>query len=273
MKRITVAYPFEDVRGKLAGKQELEYAENNNPAFDAPAGRQYARNYKACMIACKRSATGKTYFQIKTKTATKVNAGSKLRMALLGGTGACRAAILTDATKRGLIENIYAAAKVEGRTSAKTVEKYVYDVVYEGLRAKSVMFSFFSTNGGSLTIQNPWVYTNQQGGQPITIKTDILVKFWGQLAVNGITYTVDGNKGIARSGDEFNQNYFTGRLNVLSLDEATVVDHGPCVVVKNWTGGQVPDMLQVLTFNGAPIEVDTEIVAQAYEVVEMQHES
>lgn len=216
MKRITVAYPFEDVRGKLAGNQVLEYAENNNPAFDAPAGRQYARNYKACMIACKRSATGKTYFQIKTKTATKVNAGSKLRMALLGGTGACRAAILTDATKRGLVENIYAAAKAEGRTTAKTVEKYVYDVVYAGLQAKSIMFAFVSTNGGTLNIHNPWVYTNQQGGQSITIKTDILIKFWDQLAANGITFTIDGLKGVAHVGETWTQLENAG-YNVLDI--------------------------------------------------------
>lgn len=225
MKRITVAYPFEDVRGKLAGNQVLEYAENNNPAFDAPTGRQYARNYKACMIACKRSATGKTYFQIKTKTATKVNAGSKLRMALLGGSGACRAAILSNGTLRAQVEAIFAAAKAEGRTTAKTVEKYVYDVVYEGLRAKSVMFTFLSAGGGTLNVHNPWVYINQQAGTGITIKANILVKFWMQLASNPISFTVDGLKGVAHTGDTF-ANVIERNYNVLGL---TILNMGSVV--------------------------------------------
>ncbi len=273
MKRITVAYPFEDVRGKLAGDQVLEYAENNNPAFDAPTGRQYARNYKACMIACKRSATGKTYFQIKTKTATKVNAGSKLRMALLGGTGACRAAILSNGTLRAQVEAIYAAAKAEGRTSAKTVEKYVYDVVYEGLRAKSVMFTFLSAGGGTLNVHNPWVYTNQQAGTGITIKTDILVKFWDQLALNPVSYKVDGLKGIAHSGDIFDSDYISSNLNVLGLTIANVdvSGTGKMCVCLGYGGGDIPDTLQVLTYNGAPVERETAIANVEYDVVAMPH--
>lgn len=219
MKRITVAYPFEDVRGKLAGKQALEYAENNNPAFDAPAGRQYARNYKACMIACKRSATGKTYFQIKTKTATKVNAGSKLRMALLGGTGAVRAAILTNATYATAVEAIYNAGKAAGTISQKTIQKYVFDVVNEALLLKSVMINFHAEGAPALTIQNPWVYTTQSGGQSITIKNSILVKFWEQLATNPIIFTVNGMKGVAHGGvqrDAFT-NIVSAKYNVLGL--------------------------------------------------------
>lgn len=256
MKRITVAYPFEDVRGKLAGNQELEYAENNNPAFEAPAGRQYARNYKTCMIACKRSATGKTYFQIKTKTATKVNAGSKLRMALLGGTGACRAAILSNGTLRTQVEAIYAAAKTEGRTSAKTVEKYVYDVVYEGLQSKSVMFTFLSANGGTLNVHNPWVYTNQQAGTGITIKNTILVKFWNELAANPIMFTVEGLKGVAHDGDSWSDLTQRG-YNVLS---ATISGDGVAInsmLIAEVSGGTT-----------TPVDNGDKISAQSYVLVE-----
>lgn len=203
MKRIEFVAPVESMRGNLSGNQILEYAENNNPAFDAPAGVQYARNYQPRFIGAKRSATGKKYFQIKTKSATKINAGSKLKMALLGGTGAVRAAILSDATKRAVVEAVYAAAKEQGRTSAKTLQKYVYDVVYEGLQSKSVMIQFFATGVPTLTIQNPWVYTNQQGGVSITIKEYILVKFWPQLATDPIVFTVDGLKGVAHGAETF----------------------------------------------------------------------
>lgn len=244
MKRITVAYPFEDVRGKLAGKQVLEYAENNNPAFEAPAGRQYARNYKACMIACKRSATGKTYFQIKTKTATKINAGSKLRMALLGGTGACRAAILTNSTYRAAVENVYAAAKAQGTTSAKTLEKYVYDVIYSALHAKSIMISFTATGTQSLIIQNPWVYTNQAGGQAINIKTDILVKFWPELAKNPVIFSVSGLKGVAHAGDTFG-NVIVSNYNVLGMTKVAFEDYGDVAKIGDLFVVEVQGQLNV----------------------------
>lgn len=216
MKRIEFISPVESMRGNLSGNQVLEYAENNNPAFDAPTGRQYARNYQPRFIGAKRSATGKKYFQIKTKSATKVNAGSKLKMALLGGTGAVRGAILTNATYRAAVEAVYAAAKAEGRTSAKTLEKYLYDVIYEALQAKSVMIQFFATGAATLTIQNPWVYTNQAGGQSITIKESVLIKFWPQLASNPIMFTIDGLKGVAHSSDTFS-GIIAGNYNVLDL--------------------------------------------------------
>lgn len=219
MKRIEFIAPVDSMRGNLSGNQVLEYAENNNPAFEAPVGVQYARNYQPRFIGAKRSATGKKYFQIKTKSATKINAGSKLKMALLGGTGAVRAAILTDATKRSLVEAVYAAAKEQGRTSAKTLEKYVYDVVYEALQLKSVMIQFFATGVPTLTIQNPWVYTTQQGGVSITIKNTILVKFWPQLAANPIVFTIDGLKGVAHTGNTWG-NVISSSYNVLGLSQA-----------------------------------------------------
>lgn len=216
MKRIEFVAPVESMRGNLSGNQVLEYAENNNPAFDAPTGVQYARNYQPRFIGAKRSATGKKYFQIKTKSATRINAGSKLKMALLGGTGAVRAAILTDATKRATVEAVYAAAKAQGKTSAKTVEKYAYDVIYEALLSKSIMIQFFATGVPTLTIQNPWVYTNQQGGVPITIKNYILVKFWPQLATNPIEFSVDGLKGVTHDGFDWSD-LENARYNVLGV--------------------------------------------------------
>ena len=225
MKRIEFIAPVESMRGNLSGNQVLEYAENNNPAFDAPTGRQYARNYQPRFIGAKRSATGKKYFQIKTKSATKVNAGSKLKMALLGGTGAVRGAILTNATYRTAVEAVYAAAKAEGRTSAKTLEKYMYDIIYAALQAKSIMIQFFATGVATLTIQNPWVYTNQAGGQSITIKDSVLVKFWPQLASNPVVFIVDGMKGVAHDGEVFND-IFSRPYNVLSLHKETVTVGG-----------------------------------------------
>ena len=101
-KIIAPSFPIEEIRGKLAGSQKLEYAENNNPAYDSPLGkRNYARNYKTCIIACKRASDGKQYFQIKTKSAIGMTAKSKKRMAILGGAGAVYNVVVADGGKHG----------------------------------------------------------------------------------------------------------------------------------------------------------------------------
>lgn len=274
MKRIEFIAPVESMRGNLSGNQVLEYAENNNPAFEAPAGVQYARNYQPRFIGAKRSATGKKYFQIKTKSATRINAGTKLKMALLGGTGAVRAAILSNAVNRGLVEAVYTAAKAAGQTSAKTLEKFAYDVIYEGLQNKSIMFVFSAPGASSVAFHNPWVYAGQQGGIGVTIKTTILVKFWSELAINPITFTADGLKGIAHSGDTFSQDFLNSNLNVIPLGFATVAGvANPAVCIKNWTGSEILDEYQVLKKNGAYIQQGAAIEAGVYEVETVAHDS
>ena len=54
MKRIEFIAPVESMRGNLSGNQSLEYALNNNPAYDAPDGVQYARNYQPRLAPIKR---------------------------------------------------------------------------------------------------------------------------------------------------------------------------------------------------------------------------
>lgn len=84
MKRIEFIAPVEALRGNMSGAQKLVYAENDNPAFDAPVGRQYARNYKPRYIGYRRAKDGAVYFGVKRKSATKVDVASKVTMAALG---------------------------------------------------------------------------------------------------------------------------------------------------------------------------------------------
>lgn len=84
MKRIEFIAPVEALRGNMSGKQTLVYAQNDNPAYDAPEGRQYARNYKPRYIGYRRAKDGAVYFGVKRKSATKVDAASKITMAALG---------------------------------------------------------------------------------------------------------------------------------------------------------------------------------------------
>ena len=55
MKRIEFISPVEAMRGNLSRtKQTLLYAENDNPAWDAPVDkRSYARNYQPIFVGAK----------------------------------------------------------------------------------------------------------------------------------------------------------------------------------------------------------------------------
>lgn len=216
-KRIEFLAPVEAMRGNLSGSQTLEYAEKNNPAYDAPVGRMnYARNYQTRYIGAKRSSSGLKYFSVKTKNAVNLSSRAKMVMALLGGTGAVRAAI----KKAGIadITAIYLKAKEIGMTSAKNVDQYIYEIVYSSLEAKGPFFTFAAPGAvpASVRFRNPWVYTNQQGGVALTIKNSILVKFWSMLAINPVVFYAEGMRGVAHTGDTF-QGIISSAYNVLSL--------------------------------------------------------
>lgn len=211
------------MRGNLSGKQVLEYAENNNPAFEAPTGRQYAKNYQPRFIGAKRAADGKKYFAVKTKSATLINAASKHTMALLGGAGAMIGTILTTTAMRSVAESAFALAKSSGATDAKTLRKYLSDILQVGLDDKKPIIAITASYDGesaSLLLQNPWVYTNQAGGVPCQVRNAVLVKFWPELATNPVIFTVDGRKGVAHGGeadaDTFDE-VVASRYNVLGL--------------------------------------------------------
>lgn len=84
MKRIEFIAPVEALRGNMSGSQTLVYAENDNPAYEAPDGRQYARNYKPRYIGFRRAKDGAVYFGVKRKSATIVDAVSRITMASMG---------------------------------------------------------------------------------------------------------------------------------------------------------------------------------------------
>lgn len=244
-KRIDFIAPVDAMRGNLSGDQTLEYAQNNNPAYDAPVGLNYARNYQTRYIGAKRAASGLKYFSVKTKAATLITNRSKMVMALLGGTGAVRAAI--KALAGDDILNIYRRAKELGMTDAKTYDKYLYDTIYAALESKNTMISFFATGATpqSVAIRNPWVYTNQTGGVPITIKNSILVKFWAMLAKNPIFFDVEGMRGVAHAADTF-QNVIDRSYNVLNLQAVPAAQ--PSVV--GFSGGQ-----SFIQYEGSYVEV------------------
>lgn len=222
MKRIEFIAPVESMRGNLSGKQELQYAENNNPAFEAPSGRQYARNYQPRFIGAKRASDNLKYFAVKTKAATLVSPANKLNMALMGGVGAIFAAILEAPTMRARLEYAWKEYFHSTKSFRAFMNVYLRDMLSR--KAKAIQIGH-DAQGDIITVGNPWNASSIASYIP-AISNEVLVKFWLQLgAVEGgaapIYFTVEGKKGIGFEGLKWESETF-GKINVLGLDAIEV---------------------------------------------------
>ena len=185
MKRIEFIAPVEAMRGNLSGAQSLEYAENNNPAYDAPVGKMnYARNYMSRFIGAKRASDGLKYFAVRTKSAVNLTAKAKHAMALLGGTGAIVGAILHDkssAVYTGIYDQWVALNALGNK---KSLRKYMSDVIREMLASKAVSTTFAGPKT-PVEVKNPWTCTDipTVGAMP---SKDIIRKFLTELGPNGV---------------------------------------------------------------------------------------
>lgn len=220
--KFTMLAPFDQASGNLTGKQLLKYAQNDNPAYDSPVGRvNYARNYRTRYVAGIRSATGEGYIQVKKRSAVNLTPRAKLNMALLGGTGAMYADIVRNQSSE-LYQNLYAQwLELQNLGNKKTFRQSVSAAIRSGLLQKLAEIPYAGPRG-VVIITNPWNYT---GANPnVTVGTDTLVKFWGELTLNGTYFTVAGLTGIAKTGMTF-QDLISGseRLNILQLTS----DAGP----------------------------------------------
>lgn len=230
MKRIEFLAPVESMRGSFSPKQKLLYALNNNPAFDAPVGRQYARNYQPTFIGAKRSASGLKYFACKTKSATLVTAESKLRMAITGAAGAIFADIQRNASTANSIYYRLQYAWKEYFKSPKTFRAWCMVYLEDMLSRKTSSTNMGRDAQGDIVyVHNPWyIMVRPQTAYVPEISNETLVKFWLQLGTNGtsaapIYFTVDGQIGLAFNGLTFSNNDGLcddtySRINILNID-------------------------------------------------------
>ena len=200
MKKIEFIAPVASMRGNLSGDQTLQYAENNNPAFDAPTGRQYAKNYQPRFIGAKRSSDGMTYFATKTKSATLISAESLERMALLGGAAAWYNAAIKSMVLYPAMQLFWRSVKDSYPTY--TFRKLMMQMFRQCLQAHEQNVAF-TVSGSTTLAANPWFVGAT--GEAVTISQDILVKFWLQLGAdtNNLTpgyFYVAGRKGIMLEG-------------------------------------------------------------------------
>lgn len=215
MKRIEFVAPVESMRGNLSGKQDLVYNDNDNKAFEAPTGRQYAKNYQPRFIGAKRASDGHKYFAVKTKSATKITNATKLNMALLGASaviynginrleqyGTTEQKVNIDIIRQEWMS--MAGVTFEEGTSWK---KFLMDRIRVMLASHAQYAEFGSTLKTKLL--NPYYVgtapTPTAENLVVDIPQTILVKFWSELAVSSdggapIVFTINGLKGLAFNG-------------------------------------------------------------------------
>lgn len=223
MKRIEFIAPVEAMRGNLSGAQDLRYAENDNKAYESPAGNvNYARNYRPSFIGVKVSATGKKYFSLKQRSAVHMTNKAKKAMAVLGGAGSLYASLVRTKSS-AIYVAIYAQwLALQDLGSTTSFRKWVTDIFMAGLRAKEQQFAFTGPNTTSY-VNNPWVASSQTEG--CSVSTFILHKFWTELASNGTIFTVDDVKCYGHVGDTIissltanNISYSIDVLNYIKID-------------------------------------------------------
>lgn len=219
-KRLIMIPPFDVLTGNISGRQDLRYALNNNKAFESPAGSvNYARNYTPRYVGVKIAASGKSIFSVRTKNAVNMTPKAIKAMALLGGSGAIVGSLL--AHKSGTpYQNMYVLwqyALTHGY-EGYTFRKFAMEVIRPKLEAKvqNIQFQIASI---SVNFKNPWHDGSQTTGA--TVSQKVLVEFWMQLNTNPIDFYVNGKKGIAMRGEDFND-VIGGNYNVLNLQSSTI---------------------------------------------------
>lgn len=222
MKRIEFISPVEAMRGNLSRKkQTLLYAENDNPAWDAPVGtRVYARNYQPSFIGAKVAGTGRKYFAIKTKSAITVTPASKVRMALLSVSSVIADIISKNLSIASRLQMLYVANHPTGWSYKRWLMYYVR----EGLANKTAITFPGYEQLAAVFVKNPFINTTQPSSATDIsedMPKDILSKFWMQLANLPVEYLIDDvTPLIGHSGDSFTV-VVASKYNVAGL---TIVD-------------------------------------------------
>lgn len=220
-KKIVYLAPVDSMSGNLSGRQTLRYAKNNNPAWDAPEGQQYAKNYKPRFVASVRAKDGLQTFSTKTKSAVRLDKVSRRRMAAM----AFSQAFLDHSAERNAwpltvitnVQQIYNAARQ--RDASLTWRKFFSKPIYEMLVNRREFLVIEGTPYGlnDVVVYNPFVdFVPSNPHFAIQDKAN-QVKFWTELAIAGFYYKISGSTGIAIEGYVWDDVISKDVVNVLGL--------------------------------------------------------
>lgn len=216
-RKINYIDPVESVQGLLGSKQELQYAENNNRAFDSPAGkRNYARNYSTRFVGLKRARDGKKYYAVRKRSAFTASSGALKVCALLSCARSIYGEVKKDLSQYLRVQSLYTLYITDGGTD--TLYKWVFGQIYEQLKR----------DADTLIIAHG-AYSLPLGGNPFGTTTprapigrSVLVKFWTYMRSDNIYFYINGQKGIAFNGAQFSDIIADDVLNVLNLSARNV---------------------------------------------------
>lgn len=221
-KRIEFIAPVAAVRGNMSGKQKLLYAQNDNPAYNAPEGKvSYARNYRPSYIGAKLSSTGQCYYTTRTKNAVNLTTKQKTAMAVYGGSFALIGSLIAqDETTVNSYYSRY-VAMVDAGLFAGTFRQYLTKVISSAIKSKADTIRFTAPGVPAISFSNPWT----SNGWDVNIKPtkETFVKFFGVNSRNGIYFKVDGATGVATQGWTFDD-FIQTDWNVLGLTVGTVAE-------------------------------------------------
>lgn len=225
MKRIEFIAPVEAMRGNLSGSQKLVYAKKNNPAWDAPEGKSFARNYKPRFIGAKRAATGATIFATKVRSAINNSTKTKVAQAVLGSMSMLLAGVESNLS---LNANLYACYNASRQKAlGYSLRKYFIEKVQNQLSRGAATISIAERSGNTTvtcSFANPYIKPGTSPAETIGFDSEILYKFFDQLS-NGRHFEISGlGDGIYFSGWHWNDLFTTasGAYNVLGLTKGTI---------------------------------------------------
>lgn len=263
MKRIEFIAPVESMRGNLSGNQSLEYAENNNPAYEAPNGVQYARNYQPRFIGAKRGSDGLKYFTVRTKSATNLRATTRRAMAVVGVTAAIRSALMSaHSADYAKMQQAFDYLKAAGQLpeGQDTFKKWFDANVKSMLIYKRATWKFTQASI-SFTLHNPY---DIGSADALVIKQATWVKFADFFVITRqsgnvvVVFAIDGHKIVAEGA------------NGVTWD--TIVGAASTQINPNYKANfagltQSDDPQQNPLYNGLPIYLDGILVAKSVAII------
>lgn len=283
-KRVFMIAPYDVLTGNASGSQKLKYARNDNPAFEAPDGRQYARNYKPRYIISRRSSDGVAHFSVRTKSAVNNTAVSRLQQAALGGAAALAAVIIDDpqwATQMDLLLSSFYNGVKAGKIKEKTIRAWMTSCILPSLKEQRTDYYFplYQEDGltpSSVTFYSPWGDPQFDSTRNPDAPQDILVKFWAYLTPGAIVFQVAGRIGISNPDTSFAALCSDDRLNILGLEVVASVVVGTEAVTNAVAYGPVGSAGSKLTILGVtdnlgilhPLTSDNAVEKKTYSLIE-----
>lgn len=196
MRRVILNPAFDQIRGKIATGQTLEYATKDNAAYEAPNGLQYARNYKPTVILQQRQASGRAYFSIRSKSATRLNANTRRGMGIIGVAQSIYAAMLP--VQRNMLQAYFSEYPTP---PAKTPKAWFVAAIKDMIvyQQPAVTLQRYGGQQSLLFWNNPY---NLQGANAATFNNEVWSKFAEFFSYNmevgaqtgGVYFTVDGKR-------------------------------------------------------------------------------